>query len=129
VRSADLAHLAGAWGGAIKRPVAMNDFPSPAFIGVAGLLALLLLAIGPALDGRVGDRCRVDRPLGDETTAACGGQADRCATIRAAGNTAVCPSRPASFRPASASFAHDWNGIQNRALVDHHRAFIPGVGG
>jgi hypothetical protein len=28
-------------------------------------------------------------------------QGDRCATIRAAGNTAVCPSRPASFRPAS----------------------------
>jgi hypothetical protein len=38
-------------GRAIKRPIAMNDFPSPAFIGVAGLLALLLLAIGPALDG------------------------------------------------------------------------------
>jgi hypothetical protein len=29
----------------------MNDFPSPVFIGVAGLLTLLLLAIGPALDG------------------------------------------------------------------------------
>jgi hypothetical protein len=29
----------------------MDDFPSPAFIGSAGLLALLLLAIGPALDG------------------------------------------------------------------------------
>jgi hypothetical protein len=39
------------WGGAIKRPIAMNDFPSPAFICVAGLLALLLLAIGLALDG------------------------------------------------------------------------------
>jgi hypothetical protein len=37
--------------GAIERPIAMNDFPSRAFIGVAGLLALLLLAIGPALDG------------------------------------------------------------------------------
>jgi hypothetical protein len=60
------------WGGAIKRPIAMNDFPSPAFIGVAGLLALLLLAIRPALDGRVGDRCRVDRPLGGEATVACG---------------------------------------------------------
>jgi hypothetical protein len=39
------------WGGAIKRLIAMNDFPSPAFIGGAGLLALVLLAIGPALDG------------------------------------------------------------------------------
>jgi hypothetical protein len=29
----------------------MNDFPSPALIGGAGLLALLLLAVGPALDG------------------------------------------------------------------------------
>jgi hypothetical protein len=29
----------------------MNDFPSPVLIGGAGLLALLLLAIGPALDG------------------------------------------------------------------------------
>jgi hypothetical protein len=29
----------------------MDDFPSPAFIGIAGILALLLLAIGPALDG------------------------------------------------------------------------------
>jgi hypothetical protein len=39
------------WGGAIERPIAMDDFPSPAFIGSAALLALLLLAIGPALDG------------------------------------------------------------------------------
>jgi hypothetical protein len=39
------------WGGAIKRPIEMSDFPSPGFICVAGLLALLLLAIGPALDG------------------------------------------------------------------------------
>jgi hypothetical protein len=29
----------------------MDDFPSPAFIGGVGLLALVLLAIGPALDG------------------------------------------------------------------------------
>jgi hypothetical protein len=29
----------------------MDDFPSPAFIGIAGILAMLLLAIGPALDG------------------------------------------------------------------------------
>jgi hypothetical protein len=29
----------------------MDDFPSPAFFWGAGLLALLLLAIGPALDG------------------------------------------------------------------------------
>jgi hypothetical protein len=31
----------------------MDNFPSPAFIDGAGLLALLLLAIGPALDGAV----------------------------------------------------------------------------
>jgi hypothetical protein len=37
-------------GGAIKR-ASMDDFPSPVFIGSAGILALLLLAIGPALDG------------------------------------------------------------------------------
>jgi hypothetical protein len=29
----------------------MDDFPSPAFLWSAGLLALLVLALGPALDG------------------------------------------------------------------------------
>ena len=29
----------------------MRDFPSPAFLWVAGVLALLILALGPALDG------------------------------------------------------------------------------
>jgi hypothetical protein len=34
----------------IKRR-SMDDFPSPVFSWVAGLLALLILALGPALDG------------------------------------------------------------------------------
>lgn len=29
----------------------MDNFPNPAFVWGAGLLALLILAIGPALDG------------------------------------------------------------------------------
>ena len=29
----------------------MNDFPHPAFLSATGLLAMLVLAIGPALDG------------------------------------------------------------------------------
>jgi len=29
----------------------MDDFPSPAFLSVTGFLAMLILAIGPALDG------------------------------------------------------------------------------
>jgi hypothetical protein len=29
----------------------MDDFPNPAFLWGAGLLALLILALGPALDG------------------------------------------------------------------------------
>jgi hypothetical protein len=29
----------------------MDDFPNPAFLWGAGLLALIILAIGPALDG------------------------------------------------------------------------------
>jgi hypothetical protein len=41
--------LLGLWARSNGR--SMDDFPNPAFVLGAGLLALLILAIGPALDG------------------------------------------------------------------------------
>jgi hypothetical protein len=37
--------------GAIHVVGPMDDFPSPIFLSAAGLLAMLVLAIGPAMDG------------------------------------------------------------------------------
>jgi hypothetical protein len=50
-RPHELLRLAFVMQGGRPSGRSMDDFPSPAFIGGAGLLALLLLAIGPALDG------------------------------------------------------------------------------